>query len=173
MANIDFRAFQAAPKPVISNAASDATPMEIPFESPAHLEFSGGVTDKCFFLRNKVTGEVRPWNEADALNGRIFWYPEYNLKLLDDPDFADYREVLRRTKKAALLSVEHLLSSRARASSVEAVARQIDAGEVNVDHVDLESLPEIHRNGGDLADKGVSQVVDAVQKRRGRPPKEA
>lgn len=173
MATIDFRAFQEAPKPVVSNAAIDNTPEFIPFESPAHLEFSGGITDKCFFLRNKVTGEIRPWNESDALNGRVFWYPEYNLKLLDDEDFADYRKVLSRTKKAALLSVEHLLSNRTRASSVTAMVKQIEAGEVNVDHVDLSSLPEIHRNGGDLADKGVTQVIDAVQKRRGRPPKEA
>lgn len=173
MATIDFRAFREAPKPVISNAALESTPQYIPFESEAHLEFSGGVTDKCFFLRNKVTGEVRPWNEADAWNGQVFWYPEYNLKLLDDPDFADYRKVLSRTKKAALLSVEHLLSNRARASSVDAVVRQIEAGEVNVDHVDIDALPEIHRNGGELADKNVSQVVEAVKKRRGRPQKEA
>lgn len=69
-------------------AAAEATPITIPFQSPSHLELSGGKSDRCFFLKSKVTGEIFPWNPVMAESGNVHFMPVYDSDLLLKPDFA-------------------------------------------------------------------------------------
>lgn len=79
-------------------AASEVQPVEIPFEHSAYLgeEYSKGITNRCFFLKSKITGEIVPWNSFNAEFGNIYWLPHFDLDLLNAPDFASTVEVWRK-----------------------------------------------------------------------------
>ena len=69
-------------------AAAEATPITIPFQSPSHLHLSGGKSDRCFFLKSKVTGEVFPWNAVMAESGNVHFMPVYDDELLMRPEYS-------------------------------------------------------------------------------------
>jgi hypothetical protein len=71
-------------------AASEANPIEIPFKHPVYLsdEYSKGVTEYCFFLKDKTSGKVYPYNENMASFGNVMYMPMMDLELLNSPEFA-------------------------------------------------------------------------------------
>jgi hypothetical protein len=70
-------------------AASEVEPIYLPFQHKDYLssEYSNGVTEYCFFLRSKATGEVYPWNQHMAESGNVHLLPEFNLDYLNNPEF--------------------------------------------------------------------------------------
>lgn len=78
-------------------AASEAAPIEIPFQHPDYLgaNYSGGKTDKCFFLKAKASGDIYPYNQVMAESGNVHYLPHFDLSLLDTPEMAGTVEVWR------------------------------------------------------------------------------
>jgi hypothetical protein len=170
MSDFNFRFTNNKKTSAQPNAAREATSVTIPFVDETHLENSGGVTDKCFFLKNKITGEIFPWNDAMASDGRSFYLPHYDIKLLDTEEYKDYREVLVNTGRIQQVELSNLLSPAANKSVGAAIAKQIESGDVSAESLKMEQLPELQR-GGDFMAEAVSVVVEAAaEKRRGRPP---
>lgn len=79
-------------------AASEAAPIEIPFQHPDYLgeTYSKGTTDKCFFLKAKATGEIFPYNQSMAESGNVHYLPYFDLDLLNDPANAGTVAVWRK-----------------------------------------------------------------------------
>lgn len=147
------------------NAALEATPVKIPFESETHLVNSRGATDKCFFLRNRHTNEIIPYNDCCAAMGRAFYVPEYDLKLLGHPDFAGYVQNLRQTQKAALVGVENWTSEYVPDKTLAAVVAQIESGEAKIsEHTEL---PFIQADPtGKTNNEAVAALAKATRTRR-------
>jgi hypothetical protein len=162
--------FTRQKKSVIPNAAIETTSIYIPFQDEIHLENSGGVTDKCFFLKDKVSGEIYQWNEAMASDGRSFYLPVYDIRLLQTEEYAVYRQVLIKNGKIQQVELSNLLSPAINKSSADAVVKQIESGEVDAKFIDTSVLPEIQREDGLMAEN-ISKVVEAAK--RGRKKKEA
>jgi hypothetical protein len=165
----DFNySFTSRKKSVMPNAAIETTSIYIPFQDEMHLENSGGVTDKCFFLKDKVSGELFRWNEAMASDGRSFYLPVYDIRLLQTEEYADYKKVLVKNGNIQQVELENLLSPAINKSAADAVVRQIESGEVDAKFIDTSVLPEVQREG-DLMSENIAKVVSAAK--RGPKPK--
>lgn len=178
MANYNM-SFSSRRKEVIPHAAIRATAIYIPFKDNVHLYNSGGLTDKCFFLKEVLSDaqsksgqkpDIFPWNEAMAENGRIYFEPYYDIKLLQKPEHADYKQVLVDTGKILQIELSSLLSPAASKDAADAVVRQIENGDVQAKFIDTSVLPEVQRDD-ELMSEGISKVLSAAK--RGRKPKQA
>jgi hypothetical protein len=71
-------------------AASEVQPVDIPFQHPDYLsaEYSNGVTDRCFFLIDKVNKTVYPYNSSMAESGNVMYMPHFDLEELNNPEHA-------------------------------------------------------------------------------------
>lgn len=69
-------------------AASEVQPVDIPFQHPDYLsaEYSNGVTDRCFFLIDKVNKIVYPYNSVMAESGNVMYMPHFDLEELNNPE---------------------------------------------------------------------------------------
>lgn len=79
-------------------AASEVEPIQIPFKHPEFLskEYSDGATEYCFFLKNKQTGEIFPWNSHMAESGNVHFHPHMDLEELNNPDHASVVSIWAR-----------------------------------------------------------------------------
>lgn len=168
MSDLNYRFSSKRNRSVQPNAAIESTSVTIPFSDETHLDNSGGVTDKCFFLKNKITGEIFPYNDAMASDGRSFYLPYYDIRLLNSPEYSDYRDVLVKTGRIQQVELSSLLSPFANKSAAAAIVRQIEDGDVVASSLDMNLLPETQREN-ELMTEGVAQIVEAS--RRGRKPK--
>jgi len=107
-------------------AAAEATPITIPFQSPSHLDLSGGKSDRCFFLKSKATGEVFPWNSVMAESGNVHFMPVYDDELLLKPDYVGEVKVwlaqnaIPADMKAAVMAAHGLGGAQAKPAQKKA-----------------------------------------------------
>ena len=169
MASVNFDNFGRGRRNVTPVAAIEATSTYIPFQDEAHLDNNGGMSDKCFFLKDKTSGEIFEWNEAMARDGRSFYLPEYDTRLLSRPEYKGYRDTLVSSQRIMMVELNNLLLPSVRAGVADVVAKQIEDGDVNADNLNLDSLPDVQKDSS-VANPEISKVLEAAK--RGRKPKD-
>ena len=170
MANVNFDNFGRGRRNNSPDAAVEATSTYIPFQDEAHLDNNGGMSDKCFFLKDKKSAEVFEWNEAMARDGRSFYVPDYDTRRLSEPEYAGYRQILVSSQRILMVELDNLLLPSVRSGIADVVAKQIEDGDVDATKLNLDAIPEVQKDAS-VANPEMSKVLEAAK--RGRKPKEA